>query len=80
MLYHILPNGRSARFYGTGLSRLNRKPFLDDWAILFNLLAEGKINPIIAATYPIIKAAEANRLLESGAVSGNIVLATEELL
>ena len=80
MLNHILPNGRSARFYGTGVSRLNRKPFLDDWAILFKLLAEGRINPIIAATFPIIKAAEANRLLENGTVSGNIVLAAEELL
>ena len=75
---HLLPNGRSARFYSTGLSRLNRKPFLEDWAILFNLLEEGKIQPIISAKYPIHKAAEANQLLESGKISGNIVLAGDE--
>jgi NADPH:quinone reductase-like Zn-dependent oxidoreductase len=80
ILYNLWPNGRSARFYGTGVSRLNRKPFLEDWAILFNLLETREIDPIIAARYPIIEAAEANRLLESGSISGNIVLAAEELL
>jgi NADPH:quinone reductase-like Zn-dependent oxidoreductase len=73
-LYHFLPNGRSAKYYGTGSSRLNRQPFLEDWATLFGLLAEGKINPIIAATYPLTEAAQANQLLESGKVIGNIVL------
>jgi len=73
-LYHLLPNGRSAKYYGTGSSRLNRQPFMEDWAILFRLLAEGKINPIIAATYPLTEAALANQLLESGNVIGNIVL------
>jgi len=73
-LYHLLPNGRSAKYYGTGSSRLNRQPFLEDWAILFGLLTEGKINPIIAGTYPLTEAAQANQLLESGKVIGNIVL------
>lgn len=79
-LNNLLPNGRSARFYGTGVSRFNRKPFLEDWAALFKLLEKDKINPIIAETYPIIKAAEANQLLENGDIVGNIVLAATELL
>jgi NADPH:quinone reductase-like Zn-dependent oxidoreductase len=74
LLYRILPNSRSARFYGTGLSRLNRKPFLEDWAALFQLLDEGKISPIIAAKFPLVNAADANQFLESGNVIGNIVL------
>jgi NADPH:quinone reductase-like Zn-dependent oxidoreductase len=77
LIYHLLPNDRSARFYGTGLSRFNRAPFLEDWATLFSLLDDGKIKPIIAATYPLTEAAQANQLLESGKVIGNIVLVRE---
>jgi NADPH:quinone reductase-like Zn-dependent oxidoreductase len=80
ILLHILPNGRSAKYYGTGLSRLNRRPFMEDWARLFELLGEGKIKPIIAAKYPILEAAQANELLERGEVTGNIVLLSPELL
>jgi NADPH:quinone reductase-like Zn-dependent oxidoreductase len=79
-LFNLLPDGRSASYYGTGMSRLNRRPFLEDWATLFKLLEEGKINPIIAATFPILEAAEANAMLESGCVIGNIVLLAPELL
>jgi NADPH:quinone reductase-like Zn-dependent oxidoreductase len=48
--------------------------------MLFDLLQEGKIKPIIAAKLPILEAAKANELLESGQVTGNIVLLTPELL
>jgi NADPH:quinone reductase-like Zn-dependent oxidoreductase len=72
--YQVFPNSRSARFYGTGLSRLNRKPFLEDWSILFHLLEVGEISPIIAEKFPLVHAADANRLLEGGQVVGNIVL------
>jgi NADPH:quinone reductase-like Zn-dependent oxidoreductase len=78
--FNILPNGRSARYYGTGISRFNRGPFLEDWATLFKLLEEGKIKPLIAKTFPILEAAQANALLESGQVVGNIVLLAPELL
>jgi NADPH:quinone reductase-like Zn-dependent oxidoreductase len=80
ILYDFLPNGRSAKFYGTGLSRLNRRPFLEDWAALFKLLEEGSIKPIIAAKYPILEAAKANEQLESGDVVGNVVLLAPELV
>ena len=80
ILLNVLPNGRSAKFYGTGISRLNRRPFLEDWATLFELLEEGKIKPIIAARYPILEAAKANELLESGNVTGNVVLLAPELM
>ncbi|CAG0936539.1 2-haloacrylate reductase [Thermoflexales bacterium] len=80
VLFNLLPNGRSASYYGTSKSRLNRRPFLEDWATLFQLLAEGKIKPIIAAKFPILEAAQANELLESRRVIGNIVLLAPELL
>jgi NADPH:quinone reductase-like Zn-dependent oxidoreductase len=77
---NLLPNGRSAKFYGTGISRFNKRPFLEDWAALFNLLEEGKIKPIIATRYPILDAAKANQQLESGTVTGNIVLLAPETM
>lgn len=79
-LFSLSPNGKVAKYYSTGKSLLNRRPFLEDWATLFQLLHEGKIKPIIAARFPIAQAAEANALLESGRVVGNVVLVTPELL
>jgi NADPH:quinone reductase-like Zn-dependent oxidoreductase len=80
ILLNLLPNGKSAKYYGTGASRLNRRPFLEDWATLFKLLEEGKIKPIIHKKFPILEAAQANVLLESGQVVGNIVLVAPEYL
>ena len=80
ILLNLLPNGRSAKSYGTGLYLINKRPFMEDWATLFKLLEEGKIKPVIAKTFPILEAAQANALLESGQVIGNIVLLSPELL
>jgi NADPH:quinone reductase-like Zn-dependent oxidoreductase len=77
---NLLPNKRSATLYSTGQSRLNRRPFLEDWASLFVLLEGERITPIIAEKFPISEAAKANELLESGQVVGNIVLVGSELL
>jgi NADPH:quinone reductase len=53
-----------------------RKPawFLEDLEILLNLLKHKKIKPIIAARMPLIEAARAHQLLETGSVTGKIVL------
>lgn len=78
---NLLPNGKSIKLYGTSFYFLgDRKPFLEDWAALFKLLEEGKIKPIIEKKFPILDAAQANALLESGQVIGNLVLVTPELL
>ena len=71
---NLLPNRKSVKLYGTSKYTFNQKPFREDWAVLFDLLAQGKIDPIIYAKFPLLEAAEANRLLESGQVIGNIVL------
>jgi NADPH:quinone reductase-like Zn-dependent oxidoreductase len=76
----VTRKGRSAKYYGTGISRFNRRPFLEDWATLFKLLEEGRIKPVIMKKFPILEAAQANELLESGEVIGNIVLVAPELL
>jgi NADPH:quinone reductase-like Zn-dependent oxidoreductase len=74
----VLPNGKSLKLYGTGLLIFNKRPFLEDWATLFKLLEEGKIKPVISKTFPILEAAKANQLLESGQVIGNVVLLAPE--
>jgi NADPH:quinone reductase-like Zn-dependent oxidoreductase len=77
---HLWPDGRTYKLYGTSGYTFNPRPFLEDWATLFRLLGEGQIKPVIAAKFPILEAAKANDLLESGEVIGNIVLVAPELM
>ncbi len=79
-LLHLLPNGRSAKYYGAGMFRFKRGMFMEDWATLFSLLEAGQIKPVIHQKFPILQAAEANALLESGRVIGNVVLVAPDLL
>ena len=79
-LFNLIPNGKSAKYYSTGVSRFNRAIFLEDWAKLFELLDKKEIEPIIAAKFPILEAAKANQFLESGQVIGNVVLGAPEIL
>jgi NADPH:quinone reductase-like Zn-dependent oxidoreductase len=79
VLFNLLPNSKSAALYGTGASKLNWRPFLEDWATLFKLVEDRQIKPVIARKFPILEAAQANALLESGQVIGNIVLLAPEL-
>lgn len=77
----LLPDGKSFKLYGTSFYFVgDKRPFLEDWATLFRLLQTGQIKPIIAQRFPIVAAAQANALLESGQAVGNIVLLSPELL
>lgn len=76
ILYNLLPNGKAIKGYGT--HRLGVSLFKEDWNVLFRLLAEEKIKPVIAAKFPILDAVKAYSLLESGQVAGNIVLLAQE--
>jgi NADPH:quinone reductase-like Zn-dependent oxidoreductase len=76
--YNLLPNGKKIEGYGT--HRLGVALFKQDWGTLFQLLGEGKIKPVIAAKFPLLEAARGYELLESGKVTGNIVLLSPELL
>jgi NADPH:quinone reductase-like Zn-dependent oxidoreductase len=75
---NLVPDGKSILGYGT--HRVDIRLLKEDWTTLFTLLAEGKIKPIIAAKFPILEAAQANDLLASGSVVGNVVLLAPELL
>jgi len=78
IIYNLLPNGKSIEGYGT--HRLGVDLFKEDWAALFKLLEGGKIKPVIAGKYPLLEAIKAYELLESGQVTGNLVLLAPELL
>ena len=75
---NLAPDGKSIKGYGT--HRVDFRLLKEDWSQLFNLLEAGQIKPIIAAKFPILEAAQANHLLESGNVVGNVVLLAPELL
>lgn len=78
---NLLPNGKSFKLYGTSFYSVGQKqPFLDDWAALFKLLEEGKIKPVIDRKYPLVEAAQAHARMESGTVTGNLVLLAPDLL
>ena len=78
---NLFSKGKSAEFYGiTALYLRDKKPFMQDLPLLFTLCEAGKIKPILAAKFPILEARKANELLESGRVTGNIVLLTPQLL
>lgn len=71
----LRPTRKSIPLYGTSFYFLgNRRPFLDDWALLFQYLQDGKIKPIIEHTFALLEAAKAHALLETGTVIGNLVL------
>jgi NADPH:quinone reductase-like Zn-dependent oxidoreductase len=78
IVYNLLPNGKRIKGYGT--HRLGVGVLKEDWTKLFELLEASKIDPIIAAKFPILEARQANELLESGQVVGNIVLLAPELM
>jgi NADPH:quinone reductase-like Zn-dependent oxidoreductase len=58
--------------------RFDRSSCLEDWAKLFALLEARQIAPVIAARYPILEAAQANALLESRQMAGNVLLVAAE--
>jgi NADPH:quinone reductase-like Zn-dependent oxidoreductase len=74
---NLLPNGKSIKGYGT--HREGVDTFKEDWTALFELLKEGKIKPIVAQRFPLLEAVQAYALLQSGEVTGNLVLLAPEI-
>jgi NADPH:quinone reductase-like Zn-dependent oxidoreductase len=56
------------------LKRLKAAPFRQDLIVLFDLLQQQKIKPLIAQRFPLVEAREAQELLGKGGVTGKIVL------
>ena len=74
IVYNLLPNGKKLVLYGTSTSKFGRSSYEEDWQILFELLAQRKIEPVIMKKFELLEAREANEVLESGSVVGNLVL------
>ena len=74
-LWNILPNGRSTRFYSISAFRQKHPTwFSEDLTNLLDLLAQGKIEPIIFQRMPLSEARQAHELIENAKVQGKIVL------
>ncbi|WNZ27200.1 zinc-binding dehydrogenase [Leptolyngbya sp. NK1-12] len=48
--------------------------YREDVITLLDLLATGKIKPVIAACLPLVEATQAHKLLDHAAVNGKLVL------
>jgi NADPH2:quinone reductase len=67
--------GRRGSFYGiSALYRRDPTAFREDLPKIFALLAERKIEPRVARTFPLLEARAALELLAGGKVEGKIVL------
>jgi NADPH:quinone reductase-like Zn-dependent oxidoreductase len=60
------------------LKRLRPELFRQDLIVLFDLLQQQKIKPLIAQRFPLVGARQAQELLGKGGVTGKIVLACNE--
>lgn len=82
-LWNALPNSRHAHFFNiwAGRRRLDafRARLGADLGEVFALLAEGRLEPQVAARIPLSRAADAMRLAESGTVAGKVVLVPDEV-
>ena len=71
----LIPDGRRTTFYTAwSLEQSQPRAYREDLASVLSLLADGAIQPMIAATMPLDRAADAQRRLESGDVTGKLVL------
>ena len=78
LVWHLLPNGRSARFYNfwAGRRRIDgfRARLREDLTSVLGLLADGVLTPQVAARFPLSAAASALTLAESRTVAGKVVI------
>jgi NADPH:quinone reductase-like Zn-dependent oxidoreductase len=71
----LIPDGRSTVFYNAwALEKSQPQAYAEDLAAVLRLLAERRIEPVIAQTLPLTNAAQAHDLLERSAVRGKLVL------
>lgn len=78
-LMKLLPDGKHAFWYNVkNLRDVRPDWFREDLSRLFDLLAERKIQPVIAARFPLREAARAQEMLEKAQFSGKVVLLPQE--
>jgi NADPH2:quinone reductase len=75
----LLPGRRRVVPYSIQtLKRLRPALFRQDLRVLFDLLQQKEIKPLIAERFPLAAARQAHELLEKGGVIGKIVLCPTE--
>jgi len=78
-LWDWLPNGHATAFYSIGaMRRKHPEWFRADLARLFEMLAEGRMNPVVAEVLPLSEARQAHERVEAGEVAGKLVLRVSE--
>ncbi|MDQ3577351.1 MAG: medium chain dehydrogenase/reductase family protein [Actinomycetota bacterium] len=71
----LIPDGKRTTFYNAwALEKSQPRAYREDLGKVLALLAEGKIEPMIAKTVSLSEAVAAQQDLESGAVTGKIVV------
>jgi NADPH:quinone reductase-like Zn-dependent oxidoreductase len=72
---HLIPDGKRTTFYNAwALEKSQPHAYREDLTTVLDLLAAGKIEPMIAKTVPLAEAVNAQQDLESGSVTGKIVI------
>jgi NADPH:quinone reductase-like Zn-dependent oxidoreductase len=78
-LLKLVPDGKRVFWYNIKTLRDSHPDwFREDLSKLFTLLADRKIQPVIAAKLPLREAARANDMLERAQISGKIILLPQE--
>lgn len=74
-LRNVLPNGKKASFYNI-MSFKKKRPdlFKEDLSLTLGLLAERRIEPVVAQRLPLEDAAHAHKLMENAKTRGKLVL------
>ncbi len=77
--WNLLPSKPSTEFYViTSFRKKHPEWFREDLNVLFKLLAERKIKPVIGKVMKLEQAAEAHKLVEKYEVEGKIVLSIDD--
>jgi NADPH:quinone reductase-like Zn-dependent oxidoreductase len=78
-ILQAIPDGRRCVWFNiTSLRKRHPDWLRQDLAILYDLLAKRKLQPVIAARLPLREAATANQMIENSKVSGKIVLLCQD--
>ncbi len=74
-LWDWLPNGHATAFYSIGaMRRIHPDWFREDLATLFEMLADGRITPVVAEVLPLSEVRQAHDRVEAQDVAGKLVL------
>ncbi len=75
-LFKLIPDGKKSLFYGDTPRFVEKDNawYRETLTTPLNLLAEGKIKPVVGERIPLVKAARAHELMEKAATTGKIVL------